>query len=630
MLLSLMRKHAKSYLIKVLIAIIAIVFVFYFGYSFRSEKGAKVAIVNGELISGVEYRKAYHEMVEALQRQYGNLWSENLIEVFDLKNRALQQLIDEKLLSHEAQRVGLGVTEDEIQAEIMSYPAFQFQGRFDERRYRSVLNQNRMTPEDFEHTVRQVLLKDKISQFLTAFLPATDQELREYYSFQNREAKIQFVTFSPETYTEAVAFEPSQVEAYFQEHREDYRIPDQIRANYVEIDPEEFLDQAEVSAEEIQAYYEDNLDRYRLKKEVKARHILFKVEQDATDEAVKEVEEKATEVLEKAREGEDFEELARTYSEGPSREMGGDLGFFSSGQMVGPFEDAAFQLKPGEISDLVRTPFGFHIIKVEEVHEARTKPLEEVRAEIEEILRNLTAADRAHEKALTLMDQMPYDVNLESYAKENGVICHQTEYFSREEDIPGIIGNDKLREVIFSLEPGAVSDVLEFKNRFYLFQTADKKSSHLPELEDVIERVQEDLTLHLAREKAHSEAENLLEELQNGGDWEDLLRKAELTPETSEFFKRGDPIEGIGQATELQEAVFALQEETPYPKQVFESNTGYHVVRWEATRGIDEEAFQEEKLEVRRAVRNIKHRILFDAWMENLRENAEVERLMPL
>jgi len=630
MLLSLMRKHAKSYLIKVLIAIIAIVFVFYFGYSFRSEKGAKVAIVNGELISGVEYRKAYHDMVEALQRQYGSLWSENLIEVFDLKNRALQQLIDEKLLSHEAQRIGLGVTEDEIQAEIMSYPAFQFQGRFDERRYRAVLNQNRMDPEDFENTVRQVLLKDKISQFLTAFLPATDQELREYYSFQNREAKIQFVTFSPETYTDAVAFEPSQVETYFKEHREDYRIPDQIRARYVEIDPEEFLDQTEVSTEEIRAYYEDNLDRYRMKKEVKARHILFKVEEDATDEEVKAVEKKAREVLEKARKGEDFEELARTYSEGPTREKGGDLGFFSAGQMVAPFEEAAFQMKPGEISDLVRTQFGFHIIKVEEVHEARTKPLEEVRDEIEEILRNLAAADRAHEKALTLMDQMPYDVNLESYAQEHGVTCHQTEYFSREEDIPMIVGNDKLREVIFSLEPGAVSDVLEFKNRFYLFQVADKKPSHLPDLEDVIEQVQKDLTLHLAREKARSEAENLLKELRNGGDWEELVRKAELTPRTSEFFKRGDPIKGIGQAPGLQEAVFALQEDTPYPEKVFESQSGYHVVRWEATQGIDEEAFQEEKPEVRRGVRNVKHRILFDAWMENLRKNAEVERLMPL
>lgn len=630
MLLSLMRKHAKSYLIKVLIAIIAIVFVFYFGYSFRSEKGAKVAIVNGELISGVEYRKTYRDMVEALQRQYGNLWSENLIEVFDLKNRALQQLIDEKLLSHEAQRIGLGVTEDEIQAEIMSYPAFQFQGRFDERRYRAVLNQNRMAPEDFESTIRQVLLKDKISQFLTAFLPATDQELRKYYSFQNREAKIQFVTFSSETYTDTVAFEPAQVEAYFQEHREDYRIPDQIRARYVEIDPEDFLDQIEVSDEEVLAYYHDNLDRYRVEKEIRARHILFKIEEDATEDAVKTVEEKAREVLEKARKGENFEELARTYSEGPTREKGGDLGFFSSGQMVAPFEEAAFQMKPGEISDLVRTRFGLHIIKVEEVHEARTQSLGEVHEEIEETLRNLAATDRAHEKALTLMDQMPYDVNLEDYAQDHGVACHQTEHFSREEAIPRIVGNDKLREVIFSLESGAVSDVLEFKNRFYLFQVADKKPSSLPDLEHVADQVKEDLTLHLAREKARSEAEDLLEQLRNGGVWKELVLEAGLEPETSDFFKRGDPIQGIGRAPELQEAVFALQEEEPYPDQVFEGEDGYHVVCWEASQGIDEKAFQEEKPEVRQAVRDLKHRILFEAWMEDLRENAEVERLMPL
>ena len=175
MLLSLMRRHAKSYLIKFLIAIIALVFIFYFGYSFRSDKSTKVAVVNGEPISGAEYRKAYGEMLSALQRQYGNMWSDSLIEMFDLKKRALQGLIDEKLISQEARRIGLTVTEDEVRSEIMAYPAFQFQGRFDERRYRTVLDQNRMTPEDFEGTVSQVLLKDKVSQFMTAFLPITEQ-----------------------------------------------------------------------------------------------------------------------------------------------------------------------------------------------------------------------------------------------------------------------------------------------------------------------------------------------------------------------------------------------------------------------------------------------------------------------
>jgi len=630
MLLSLMRKHAKSYLIKTLIGIIAIVFVFYFGYSFQSDKGSKVASVNGEIITGVEYRKAYGEMLSALQRQYGNMWSDTLIEVFDLKNRALSQLIDEKLISQEARKIGLDVTEEEIQTEIMSFPAFRFQGRFDPRRYQVVLNQNRMKSEDFERTVAQMLLKDKVSQFITAFLPVTDQELLQYYTFTNLETRIRFVAYTPDRYRDSVQFEPEDLKAFFAEHREDYRIPDRIRVAYIEIDPRDSLEQAKVRQEEIRAYYEENIGQYKEKKQVKARHILFKLDPDAPEAEEKAVKERAGKVLEKARQGEDFAELAKAYSEGPSKEEGGDVGTFSSGQMVEPFEKAAFAMKAGEISDLVRTPFGFHIIKVEEVTEARTKPLEEVRQEIAETLRRTAASDLAHEKALNLMDQMPYDVDLAKYAAEQGIQVKTTELFAREESIPGIGGDDRLREVIFSLEPQAVSDVLEYEDRFFLFQVIEEKPSHLPEMEEVVDRVREDLTLDLAREKARSAAEDLLKRLRGGGDWKTLTEEEGLTPAASDFFKRGGQIQGIGSAPELQEAAFSLNNEAPYPNRVFENNDAFLVIRWEDSKGIDQAAFDKDKETIRASIRDLQHRTVFDAWLENLREQAEIERLVEL
>ncbi|MCF8061101.1 MAG: SurA N-terminal domain-containing protein, partial [Deltaproteobacteria bacterium] len=543
MLLSLMRRHAKSYLIKFLIAVIALVFIFYFGYSFRSDKGTKVAVVNGEPISGVEYRKAYGEMLSALQRQYGNMWSDSLVEVFDLKKRALQGLIDEKLLSQEARRIGLRVTEDEIRSEIMAYPAFQFQGRFDERRYRTVLDQNRMSPEDFEATVSQVLLKDKVSQFMTAFLPITEQEALEYYTYTNEQTRIRFVTLTPETFRESVQLEPGDLEDYFSAHREGYRIPEQVRVAYIEVNPEQFQDRVQVSDEEMRAYYEDNLDRYKVKKQVKARHILFRLPEDASEEKEKEVRERAREIHEQAKAEGDFAELARTHSEGPTADEGGELGYFSSGEMVKPFEEAAFNMEPGEISDLVRTQFGFHIIKVEDVREARTKPLEEVRDEIRENLLGLAAADLAHEKALSLIDQMPYDVDLAAYAGEQGVAVEKTPFFSRNDEIPELGGDDRLREVIFSLEPNAVSDVIEHDGRFYLFQVMEKKEPYLPELGEVAEQVRGDLVLERAREKARSEAENLLERLRGGEAWETLVADEGLEPQTSDLFKRGGRIQ---------------------------------------------------------------------------------------
>jgi len=183
MLLSMMRKHAKSWLIKVLIGIIAVVFIFYFGYSFRAKKGLKVAYVNGELISGMEYQKAYWDLLEALRRQYKDVWNDNLIKVFDLKNRALDNLINQKLISQEARKIGLDVTESEIQQAIMDYPAFQIDGQFDMRRYMGLLSQNRMQPEDFEVSMAKELLDGKLRQFLLTFMPITDQEVLDYYSY---------------------------------------------------------------------------------------------------------------------------------------------------------------------------------------------------------------------------------------------------------------------------------------------------------------------------------------------------------------------------------------------------------------------------------------------------------------
>ncbi len=630
MLLSLMRRHAKSYLIKFLIAIIALVFIFYFGYSFHSDKSTKVAVVNGEPISGVEYRKAYGEMLSALQRQYGNMWSDSLIEMFDLKTRALQGLIDEKLLSQEARRIGLTVTEEEVRSEIMAYPAFQFQGRFDERRYRAVLDQNRMTPEDFEGTVSQVLLKDKVSQFMTAFLPITEQETREYYTYTNEQTRIRFVTLTPETFRESVQIEPGDLEAYFSTRREDYRVPEQVRIAYIEVDPERFRDQVEASEEEMRAYYEENLDRYEVKKQVKARHILFRLPEDASEENEGEVRKRALEVLEQVKAGGDFPELARTHSEGPTRDEGGELGWFSSGEMVEPFEEAAFGMKPGEISDPVKTRFGYHIIEVEDVREARTKPLEEVREEIRENLLELAAADLAHEQALTLIDQMPYEVDLPAYAEEQDLPVETSPFFSRNDEIPGLGGGDRLQEVVFSLEPEAVSDVIEHQGRFYLFQVIEKKDPYLPELEEVAEQVREDLVLERAREKARSEAERLLKRLREGESWETLAADEGLEPQTSDFFKRGERIQGIGTAPDLEDAAFALDAQNPFPERVFESGNGYHVIRWEASKGIEEEAFQEAEAEVRRTLRNTKHQVIFDAWLENLRAEAEIEQLQSL
>ncbi|MFH1487482.1 MAG: SurA N-terminal domain-containing protein, partial [Pseudomonadota bacterium] len=595
MLLSLMRRHAKSWLIKFLIGIIAVVFIFYFGYSFSSKEGIKIAQVNGEPISGIEYDKAYRSLLETLQRQYQNVWNDSLVKAFDIKNRALEKLISQKLVSQEAMKIGLDVTEKEIQNEIIASPAFQFNGRFDENRYRSLLTNNRMKPEDYEAEVAQDLLQRKVGQLLMTFLPVTDQEVRDQYIFSKGKVKISFVKFLPEQYKEIVQIDQVELEKYFKEHQQEYRIPEKIDVAYIVIDPETFKDRVSVTDAEVKGYYEDHIEAFKQKKEVKARHILFKLKPDASEEEEKASREKASKVLEKARKGEDFASLAKEYSEGPTAEEGGDLGYFSEGQMVKPFEEAAFKMKKGEISDLVRTDFGFHIILLEDIKEARTKTLDEVGKEIADNLTLIACTDLAHEKALSMTDQMPYEVDLSKYAPEHGFSVTRTGYFARNEPIPFIKGDDKLRESLFSIQKNEVSELIEFEGKFYIFQVSDKKPSTLPGLAEVSEKVREDFRLFLIRENAKSAAEGYLDQLKAGKEWESFAKAQAKSPETTDFFTRDDFISQIGYSPELQEEAFFLSESRRYPDKVFQNESGVFVIRWEGEEGIDEKKFQEEK-----------------------------------
>jgi peptidyl-prolyl cis-trans isomerase D len=604
-----------------------VVFIFYFGYSFSSKGGVKIAYVNGQLISGVEYQKVYRNLLDGLHRQYRDAWNENLIKVFDLKNRALESIINQKLISQEAKRIGLGVTKKEIQEKIMAYPAFQFQGRFDERRYMALLQNNHMKPEEFEASVAQDLLQEKVAQFLMTFSPVTDKELRDQYAFYNEAVKISFVDFLPKRYRDLVKLDDAGLKKYFDEHKETYRIPEKIKLTYLLVDPDSFKDKVKISDGEVRVYYEDNIDMFSEKKQVKARHILFKLAQDASEEKVKEVKQKAEAVLKKAKAGEDFAALAKKYSEGPTAKDGGELGYFSAGEMVKPFEEAAFKMKKGEISDLVRTRFGYHIIKVEDVKKARTKPLEEVRNQIFENLTSMLTMDLAHEKALSLIDQMPYDVDLKAYGAENGFPAEETDYFAQSEQIPGIGGDEKLRQSLFSLEKGEVSELIEVGGKFYLFQVTDKKPSALPSLKEVRDTVKKDYTTYLATLEAKSSAEKYLEKLKQGKDWTALSKENALEIKSTGFFTRQGSIPQIGYEPEIAEAAFRLDKSNPYPDTVFENQKGVLVIRWEGRKGTDEKKFQEEKERYRESIMRLKQQKVFKEWLDSLRSRADIQIL---
>jgi peptidyl-prolyl cis-trans isomerase D len=630
MVLSIMRKHAKSWLIKFLIGIIAVVFVFYFGYSFTSNQALKIAYVNGEVISGPEYEKAYRDMLSAYQARYKDMWNENMIKVLDLKTKALNSLIDQRLMTQAAKGLGIDVTESECQRAIMSYPAFQVNGQFDMGRYQSLLGHNHMTPEDFETTITQDLLDRKLQQFLFAFLGVTEQEVLEHYTFINEKIKLALVAFHPEDFRKSVTFDEAALKGYFESHQERYRVPKNIQVAYVEIDPAAFKDGVRITEKEIQSFYEYNHAAYSQPKQIKARHILFELGEDALKETEEKVRKAAEEVLARARKGEDFAKLAAAHSSCPSKSKGGDLGYFEKGQMTPAFDEVAFNLKKGEISDLVRTPFGYHIILVEDIKEARTQSLEEVRADIVESLTMSAAAELAHEKGLSIVDQMPYDIKLGVYANQHGLKAKESALFSKSEPIPGIDGSEKVTETLFALGKNETTELIELGGRFYIFQVVGSRESYLPELKDVAETVRKDYTDYLAAQEATAAATEYLTELKEGKPWDQLAKEKGLTPKETDFFTRRGPISEIGYAPELLETAFRLNAQERYPDKPFVNDKGAFITRWLEKKAIDETTFRKEDKKYRESLVQAKHRRIFESWLDNLRQNAKIEIVTPV
>ena len=629
MLLSLIRKHAQSWLIKVIIFLIAVVFVLYFGTMRDSDRNAKTAMVNGELITTQKYKKAYFDLMDAFQQQYKDLWNDDLIKALNVKNMALDNLISQILIEQEAKRLGLEVTEEEIQNAVLGYSAFQVDGQFDMGRYQDLLGYKRMTPEEFEEILRQEQLSGKFRQFLTSFSAVTDQEVQDSYTYNNEKIKISFVQFKPDNFKDSVSSDESGMKDFFEEHKDQYRVPRKIKLAYLEINPKSFEGDIEIAEPEILSYYDYNMDTFSEPKKVRARHILFKLDEKAPEEKEKQVREKAESVLSEAQDGKDFAELAKKYSEGPTKAKGGDLGYFSSGQMVKPFEVAAFDMKSGEISDLVRSQFGYHIIKVEDIKEASTKPLDEVRTQITETLARNASADLAYEKGQTLIDQMPYDTQLAGYAEGLNLETAHTDYLAQSDPIPVIGGDQKLIQSVFSLEKNEISALIELNGKFYIFQVEDIKESYLPEMEAATDKVKENFKDQLAAKAAKAAAESFLAQLKEGTAWEELAKEKQLTVEKTDFFTRQNPVPSIGYVPELQEAVFRLNENNRHPDTVFENNKGAFVVRWEAYEGIDEKTYQKEKDAQRLSLMQKKHMSLFETWLGNLKENADIKIITP-
>jgi peptidyl-prolyl cis-trans isomerase D len=619
-----MRKHASSWIIKFILGAVILAFI-PFGYGiYRDRRDAEVARVNDRSINFDEFNKTYNNLLVQVRENFGDAFNEDLIKSMQLKKQALDQLIDRTIFLQEARDLGIRISDEEVAASIRQIEVFQTAGVFDPRRYEYVLDRNRLDKETFETQQKEALLIDRLRNFIIANVKISEAEARAWYNWNNATVNLEFVAFSPNRY-QGLAPTDEQLEAYFEAHKEDYKTEEERKVRYLLFDAQAYASRVSVEDAEIQAYYDAHPEEFSSPKTVEARHILIKVAADADPETVEKARQRAEEIRKMALDGEDFAELAKQYSEGPTKDRGGYLGAFQKEQMVKPFSDAAFAMEAGDISEPVRTDFGWHVIKVEKINAAGTTPLEAARKQIRLKIVEEKARTLAYDEA-ELVYETTFDAeDLVRNAAERNMTLKQTDFFPRSGPQKDIEDRTDFASAAFELETEQISDLVELSDGYCLMEVVDILAPRIPEFEDVRARVRADWIKAQQDEKAKQDAEALLAALKDGKTMLSESGNYQLRPESTGFFERNGAIPKIGFNRPLTSAAFSLTSDNPLPEEVFKVNRNYYVVRLNDRREPPASDFEQEKENVESRLVQQKQFQTLESWLASKRNASEIK-----
>ncbi|MGD8261429.1 MAG: SurA N-terminal domain-containing protein [Desulfobacterales bacterium] len=623
-MLSLMRKHAGSWLIKLILGAVVVVFVLWGVGSWTSQRSGRVATVNGDPISLEEFRITYKRLLEQVRQSFGNNLNEDLIKTLQLPKQAMDELINRNLMRQAAAELHLQVSDEELSRSIQDISAFQTAGVFDSRRYQTILDRNSMTPESFETNQRDALMIQKLNNIITSSVKISDQEVVQWYKWDNTEVDLDFVFFDPERYQD-ISTADEEMQTYFEDHKESYKNAPKIKVRYLKFEPKTFVSQVVVSDDEIEVYYEDHPDEFHNPKTVEARHILIKLNQDASPEEVAKAKERIEAVLQKAKDGQDFAELAKENSEDSSKDKGGYLGTFKRDAMVKPFSEKAFSMKAGELSDPVRTRFGWHIIKVEKVNEATTTSFADAKSDILQKLTDEGSKHLAYDAAESVYDAAFEGADLEAIAADRNLTIQTPDYFSRAEP-PKVSNNPaKFAATAFELPDGEISEIQDFGDGYYIMEIVEKLPAQIPELNEVKEKIRADLIKQKKGEKAKADAEAMLSALKDGETMDAAARKFDLEPKSTGFFKRNASIPDIGSAREISRVAFELTAQNSLPEGALTGpGGGYYVIKFKDRKIPSLTDIDKEKADIKARLLQQKKFRAFDEWLNQLRNRSEI------
>ena len=578
-----------------------------------------VAKVGDVTVSAAEVRQQLSEIEQRNQvpKQLESLYARQI----------LNQLIFQKEMEYEAKRLGIHVSDQERAARIRQFLPTAYNGDTFvgmDRYAAEVQARFQLSVPVFEDLIRQGLLQDKFKKLVTDGISVGPSELQDEFKYKNEKVKLDYAFIKPEDLEAKITPDEAEIKAAYEKNRSKYQVPEKRVVRYGLVDLTQLRQNAQISDSELKAQYQQNIQQYEVPNRVHAEHILL-MTVGKTDAEIEEIHQKAEDVLKQAKKGTNFEELAKKYSEDPgSKDKGGDLGWLLQGQTVPEFEKTAFGLEKGKISDLVKTQYGFHIIKVLDKETAHTKPFEEVKDSIRTPLlltkTDKLASDEADQLSATI--RRSNKISLDEVAKQFHLSLGETRPVTATDPILELGNSKEAKDAIFRLRQDELSLPVRTDRGYLVLSVKQIQPAHPGSLEEVRDKIITELKQQKSTELARTKAEDLAKRVKGGEKFEAAAKSLGLEAKSSDLFARNGSISGAVSGKQVAAAFQLKPGDVGAPLNLGANWFVYRVAEKQEPNPAD---FEKQKKELTDQVLQTKRTMAFEAFRTSLEARLRQE-----
>lgn len=545
------------------------------------------------------------------------------------EQQILRQLLLQKEMEYESTQLGIRVSNDEIADRIRQIlpAAFNGDAPIPPDQYTALVQERtQMTVSQFEDVIRQGLLQEKFQKLVTDGISVGPAELQQEFVYRNQKVKLDYAYIKPEDLQSKITVTDAEAKDYYDKNKGKYQLPEKRVVRYGIVDVNQIRQNLQISDAQLKAQYDKNIQDYQVPNRVHVEHVLLSTVRK-TDAEVEELKKRADDILAQAKKGANFEDLAKKYSEDPgTKDKGGDLGWIIQGQTVPEFERAAFSLPKGSISDVIKTQYGFHIIKIIDKESAHTKSFDEVKDSIRAPL-ILTQADQ---QAGDIADKLSREIrqsnkaSLDDLAKEYHLTVGETRPVAATDPLLEL-GNSqdvKINDSIFQLKQGVLSLPIHTDRGYLVLSVKQILPGHQGTLEEVHDKVVADLKLEKASSEAKRKAEELAKKAQAGEKFDAAAKALGLDPKTSDEFARNGSISSVASGKQLAASFQMKVGEVAAPLSL---GTNWLVFRVADKQEPNPADFDKQKKEITDSVLENKRTLAFEAFRTALEERLRKE-----